>query len=159
MQLEDAYRPGYRAYHGHHRFGLHSFVPYGVPFKYLTLLRNPADRLVSHARNFGDGTRTVEELLEQQPEQNNLMVRMLSGSDDGDLTSKHLQKAIDNLSQPWFSFGLTERYAAFVGSLGWEVGERLNKGPPRDGYMYAEIPKRAVELDYHLYDWAKERAP
>lgn len=146
------------AYYGHHRFGVGKRIPTDV-YRYLTLLREPKQRIVSHARKLGDGSRTVKQLLADQPSVANLQTRMISGAFDEEvITEEHLAWAKSNLCGGITLFGVTERYSAFVRSIGWKEGERLNdvgwRAPTED-----DIPDWAIDLDTQLYEFAERRAP
>jgi hypothetical protein len=156
------------AWYGHFHFGLHHHL--GRPVKYITILREPAERVLSEYRRNRYRERYGWEpidLIRSDDSQavalagNNMMVRMLSGSNpDTQLTNSHIDIAINNLSEHFIFVGFTHRYhelESFVREhLGWPIQTipHINKGLPGD-VSDAEIKelKRSpeLELDYKLW--------
>lgn len=148
-RLGDAVVPGTKAYYGHHPFGLHKHLVPGEPYQYITLLRDPRERLASAARNAGC---TVAELLERRPEQRDMMVRLLSGQAHAGLLSRDdLAAAIGNLLI-YFKWELTSRLDSFQRALWLGPAARLNVGPPGGA---AVLSPGASALDEALFRFAR----
>lgn len=148
------------AWYGHFRFGLHEQIPQTV--KYITIIREPASRLVSeyHRNRYKERYNMSLVDLAKSDKGNNLMVRMISGASLGDkLTDWHLQKALQNIKDHFAFVGQTnlfKRILAAVRRLGWSVSKipHENKGIPGETplehlMMIRKLPELA--LDYELY--------
>lgn len=84
---------------GHIPFGLHNYI--NEPFEYITVLRHPAERIMSKY-NMPAPARTVtpEEFVAQSHRFKNLATRQLCGlglNYDGDITEEHYNLALSNL--------------------------------------------------------------
>lgn len=98
---------------GHFPVGLHKFTPKDTPFQYITLLRNPIDRvwsrfqaymmahdhksytILSERYNFD----LISAMEAGEPEFCNDATRLLSGTNEVFLTDSHFQQAKNNLEQ------------------------------------------------------------
>ncbi|MEX2457746.1 MAG: hypothetical protein WD770_02025 [Actinomycetota bacterium] len=132
---------------GHFWFGLHEELP--GPSAYLTVLRDPIDRILStyHHRSTRHGlSLSVEEYIrsERDVQMDNNQVRRLAATLDldtrvGPCTPEMLARAKRNLERSFVAVGLTERYDEFLlllrARLGWRrvTYERMNtsQGRPR----------------------------
>jgi hypothetical protein len=172
-----------RAIVGHHPFGLHDLLPW--PVAYVTLLREPVDRIVSH---FYYASRTVESPLhaevaatgnsldgyvESAPSRsyfNNGQTRLVGSADAREAApaqEETLAVAKQRLGAEFALIGLTERFDESVASLrrifGWrDVGYRREKigdnRPPLSSVPAAtrQIILRHNQLDADLYRSARE---
>lgn len=48
IKLTDSEKSKYKCFRGHIGYGVHHYLPKGISVKYVTMLRNPIDRAVSH---------------------------------------------------------------------------------------------------------------
>lgn len=112
-QLPQEKRNQYKVLKGHQPFGLHAFFSKGTT-EYITLLREPVDRVISHYYHFGSDEEhpfhtefhrekySMIQLLESGkiPNLNNCMVRLYSGEYDRAYDACDegmLEKALKNL--------------------------------------------------------------
>lgn len=106
-------RPDLRAVVGHFWFGLHAHV--ARPWRYVTLLRDPVERVVSlyHYLKL-DARMSLEELAASPPfrEADNDQVRRVAGVDPeiGGCTEAMLETAKENLRRHFAVVGVTERF-------------------------------------------------
>ena len=176
--LPQAERERIRLLAGHQGFGLHAYL--GASPTYVTLLRDPVDRAVSHyyyARS-APGHYLHDEIernavgLEDYPklaaEVRNGQTRMLAGSDGVESEAcgrKELELAKRRLLESFSVFGVTERFDSFLVLLRSRLGlrrlhySRANVTPGRP--RRADVPRsaagaieRANEFDMELYQFA-----
>ncbi|MGA9722776.1 MAG: sulfotransferase family 2 domain-containing protein [Candidatus Binatus sp.] len=177
-RLPDKSRAEIQCIHGHVPLGLHRWL--SQPAAYITLLRNPVDRLVSayyyslRRPEWGFHERIVKQHLslhefaasEASAELHNAQTRMLSGSDEPVSTVDTLDTAKANLRQRFAFVGLTERFDESVWLcrklLGLSGGFYLKKNINRRRVPLNQIPSRTValieeknSLDLELYDVAR----
>jgi hypothetical protein len=169
---------------GHYRFGAHTW--FETPTRYLTFLREPFERVVSHfhyilrephhslhVRAVASGL-TLEQWVQLPAwgSQDNLQVRYLNAMPKseppfGEVTRQMLEQAKHNLAEHVEFLGLTERYAEsvtrFGTALGWHAPalQRFNVTPERPGVEDLSDSSRRViaaanELDIELYAFAKK---
>jgi hypothetical protein len=164
------------AIYGHFSFGIHDV--FGIQGRYVTVLRNPVDRVVSFFRHqatyddneyhrlIADGM-TLKDLLrgEQCHQVNNHMVRIISGHVDAGVTHDRglLDQAQANIENHFDAVGITERIddsVALIGrALGWpalpEV-PRINVTPRAGTFVLDEETRAEIvrynALDIELYD-------
>jgi hypothetical protein len=171
-----------RLLQGHMVFGLHKHLV--SPFSYITILRNPIDRVVSHyyyvlrepkhylynevvsrRMNLQDyvGSGISTEL-------NNDQVRLIAGIDDqipfGCCTRTNLEQAIGNLRKYFEVVGISERFDESLlllkKKLGWHGmplyrKTNVTKGRPRIDQITRKGLKtieKMNELDMELYEYA-----
>jgi len=168
------------AYRGHMPFGLGAFIP--RPCAYITLVRDPVARLVSHYRWVlrTPSARLHEEAVRERftprdyvarstdaPFFNNGQTRLLGGSVDrpGELADEGtLERAMENLER-FVLVGPVERFDESLellrARLGWrhEPYERLNTTPP--AREIADADRDAIlernQLDARLHEWVSRR--
>jgi len=109
---------------GHFPYGTHHFIPARIP-KYVTFVREPADRIVSHWFSGQDPSRTFDRFVENAREGklatiDNMMTRILSSPSpelirrghntciiDREITWDDLERAKENLEKRYFFVGTT----------------------------------------------------
>ncbi|HEY0080868.1 MAG TPA: polyhydroxyalkanoic acid system family protein [Pyrinomonadaceae bacterium] len=158
-----------RAVIGHFWFGLHEHV--ARPSNYITLLRNPLERVVSlyYYAKLSE-TMSMEEFVTSPPfkEVDNDQTRRIAGDDPeiGGCTSETLRKAKENLRKHFAVVGLTERFdetlVLLKRRLGWTrevLSYPRNVNPHR--MPTASLPQAVVdaarrrnELDFELWQYA-----
>ena len=166
---------------GHQGYGLHAYL--GASPTYVTLLRDPIDRAVSHyyyARS-APGHYLHDEIvskgidLEDYPklaaEVRNGQTRMLAGSDGVESEAcgrEELELAKRRLLESFSVFGVTERFDSFLVLLRSRLGLRrlhysranVTPGRPRRADVprsAAEALERSNEFDTELYQFALAR--
>ncbi len=173
-------RPDLRVVVGHFSYGLHELQP--KPATYVTLLRNPVERVVSVAahnlRWTGKQERevTVEDLeryLLETPlrDLDNGQTRRLSGIDAefGCCTPAMLASAQKHVAEQFAAVGLTERFEEtlmlFGHVLRWPTGfyfdpQQVDPRPESRTKLSADVLKAVSKrnrLDVALYEWASAR--
>ena len=160
---------------GHAPFGLHEVMG-DAPTQYITLLREPIERLKSffnYAKRHPDHHLHAEiksgalDLVGLARLIANQQVRYLCGKWSGVPDEQDLEIAKKNLVERFVVAGLTERFdetlAMFQGKLGWPFRPytRENTAPrrPMNDLDAAEmsILRRYHELDYALYEFVAKR--
>ncbi|TPE68330.1 hypothetical protein AMD02_014015 [Halalkalibacterium halodurans] len=152
---------------GHHSYGIHQLFP--QPSKYITMLREPVDRVISSyyfLRDFKGyeyvKEMTLEQFVQTHPEAQNLQTFLLSGLPP----EKSLKKAKENLKNCKV-VGLTERFDESVFLIKQELQwtnlgyKRLNVTQKR--LIKQELPLSTIcliekynQLDIELYKLAKQ---
>jgi hypothetical protein len=165
------FRPGQRVTIGHIHYGLYrEHLPGDT--RYITFLRDPVDRVISHYyRHLPGKTETLRDALESgMPQLTNLMTRFLCGHTDilGDLPDSALDDAKASLES--FAFvGFQERFDESlllllerlgVPQLAYGASRHVNDDRPSLDELSDE--ERAViashnQLDVELYRWARSR--
>lgn len=164
---------------GHLYFGIHAFLPNSA--QYVTLLREPVERVVSHyyfVRN--DPTHYLYETAQQlnlhdfviargAHEPNNDQTRLLSGkrfaASPGAFPDEMLAEAKENLSRHFAVVGLTEAFDESLllmqRTFGWRrpYYMRRNVGRNRPGIdalpdATIDVIRASNELDIELYHYA-----
>jgi len=169
-----------RFIYGHVPFGLHDCLPHSAA-AYVTLLRNPVDRMVSiyyYALRRPEWALSGEikrrrlslhefAMSDVAAEFNNGQTRMLSGADDPIDSSVALEKALKSLTSHFLVAGLTERLdesvLLFRKLLGWRRVFYQKKNVNRHRIRLEDISKgtiAAIErhntLDLELYESARK---
>lgn len=175
-------RADLKAVLGHSWFGIHKYV--NKPYTYITLIRNPIERIVSlyyHLQTWpwvkewepesSEGM-SLEEFVIKAPysEIDNDQTRRLSGCDPeiGQCTPLLLEKAKENLRQHFSVVGVTERFNETLillkRTFGWEqkicyYPELVNTNRP----AITLLPQKTIDLilsrnewDFELYQFAQE---
>jgi hypothetical protein len=165
---------------GHIPLGVRDFLP--PDSRYITFLRNPVERTLSHYYRLLSIHRgkaipglpeepTLEQLFEEgQYLHDNLQTRMLSGVVEpfDEVTEKMLQQAKENLATGFVAFGLTDRFdeslVLLKRTLGLRsvvyVSQRMTTARPRTAESKAQmtpVAERYNAYDIELYRWAAER--
>lgn len=169
---------------GHMPFGMHEYL--SGRSRYVTLLRHPAERVVSHY--YYVKRRPVHQLHKLvrdgmsladyastglSGELDNGQVRLLSGHDQdippGHCTRDLLDTAKSNIEQHFAVVGLTERFDESLVLMAIELGWNwtpyyLNRNVTKDKPIAKQIDPvafKAIEaanpLDFELYEWASRR--
>jgi galactose-3-O-sulfotransferase len=163
---------------GHLPLGIRHALP--ADTRYVTFLREPADRILSHYHVLITLRRgpnaTLPELDESTPLEDvladgrfifdNLQTRMLSGDPEplGEVTRETLDRAKENLRSGSVVFGLTERFDESLVLIGRALGlqelayrrRRVNSDRPRT--VSDEISASARDFDrfdVELYEYAR----
>jgi glycosyltransferase involved in cell wall biosynthesis len=172
LALPDEQRESYRCILGHMNFGLHDYI--SRPCNYITMLREPVERVLSTHRQHVHHTLAVgseeqgpplslEEFLETYPnvlrnQQAQFLCRTLPDSDD-----ELFQTALSNLKQSFTVIGILERFDESVllmaRHFGWsELGYRPENVTRSFGKDTApettERIYRTSDLDRELYSFA-----
>lgn len=162
-------RADLRAVIGHFWFGLHEHV--ARPSVYITLLRNPVDRLVSLYYYTKQGeTMSLEEFVRAPPfkEVDNDQTRRIAGVDPpvGGCTTATLRAAEENLRRHFAVAGTTERFdetlVLLKRKLGWtrdvlSYPRNVNPHRPPTASLSAETieaVRARNELDFALWQYA-----
>lgn len=173
---------GIRAVAGHIPFGLHELLD--PPATYVTLLREPVDRIVSH---FAYAARTPESPLHAQVEAagndlgryvaeapaaayfNNGQTRLLGATDprtSSPATEASLVRAKEHLSRHFSVAGVTERFDESLlmmsEAFGWSMApyRREKVSPNRPEQVTDDDARTIIErnrLDVQLHAFATER--
>lgn len=168
---------------GHMGFGLHRDLP--RPAVYITLLRNPIDRVISryyqekhdpyshlhHAINSGMNLPEYARFYAEAAEMDNLQTRMIAGNWNkrgfGPCTTKMLATAKSNLQKRFVVCGLTERFDAFylllTHTFGWPPIYYRSHNVSSNRRRADSLPPDTVaaighynQYDLELYDFARE---
>ena len=138
------------------------------PIHYLTMLRDPVDRVISeHYYRLYKGLQgaqghvplvTVSEQM-KVGHQDNLQVRMISGQGaTGEVTQATLEQASENLFAPSMTFGLVDRFTEslllFSAKFGWQglpIGLNFNRTPHKNEHSVDSQTRRAL-AKHHSFD-------
>ncbi len=142
---------------GHAALGLHEYLPPGCEAYYITILREPIDRLISAYRFFRAwyATASSPEEFIRRSHANYLVYRLGYGD---------LERAKDRLLNFYHLFGLTERFDDFLLMLKARTGldfrgchayNRTETTRQTSPELVAEL-RRQNELDIEFYQWACE---
>lgn len=166
---------------GHYAYGIDRYYS-GRPFSYITVLRNPVDRIISHYYYARRETKhylyeeikkkrlTLKQYIENKLslELNNGQTRILAGigwgCGFGDCTREMLEQAKKNLDL-FEIVGITEEFESFLLLLrkkwGWHIPEFVNKNVSKDRLETEEIDEETLllikkynRLDIELYEYA-----
>lgn len=169
---------------GHMPFGLHTYLR--GRSRYITLLRHPAERVVSHyyyvkrrpaheLHQLVTGGMSLADYASAglSGELDNGQVRLLSGHDQdipcGHCTRDLLNTAKRNIEQHFAVVGLTERFDESLVLMAIELGWNwtpyyLNRNVTQDKPVAKQIDPTALKaieqtnpLDFELYEWAVQR--
>ena len=183
-QSPEAERRQVRLLKGHMPFGMHTYLE--GRSRYVTLLRHPAERIVSHYyyvkrrpghylhHHIAAGMGLAEfASAGLSGEMDNGQVRLLSGHDQdipcGQCTRDLLDTAQRNIEQYFAVAGLTERFDESLVLMAIELGWNwtpyyLNRNVTQDKPVARQIDPvalKAIEqanpLDFELYEWASQR--
>jgi Sulfotransferase family len=149
---------------GHFQYGVHQFFP--QEYRYVTIVRNPISRVISHYEYFCEcqgGKTDLIEILERSLTVNfdNLMVRCFSGVDEKDAPPGHVDRemydlAVHNLRKAFSFVGHQERaddaWTQLQHRFGWKGSPTLpviNKTPNGNLEKY-ESQRKAIE---HFNRW------
>jgi len=164
-------RPDLRAVIGHFWFGLHEHI--ARPCRYITLLRDPLERVVSlyYFAKLQD-TMSLEEFARKPPfrEVDNDQTRRIAGVNPpaGECTRATLDLARENLRRHFDVVGTTERMdetlAQLNVKLGWNrevvsIPRNVNTERPKSSLLTPEAVdaiRARNELDYELWRYASE---
>lgn len=164
-----AQRSGAAVIVGHFRFGVHRWVE--GPYRYVTFLRDPVDRVISHyhfalERPETPGGDRLRALTEGELEEavthpdvrqlQNFQTRLLAGFDDegrpfpgGRSDEEILARAKENLDR-CAVVGLTERFDESIAlmklAFGWKTPVYARRNPTSERPAVEAVPRRLVAL-------------
>jgi hypothetical protein len=167
---------------GHFAFGIHELLP--QPCTYITLLRNPVERVISHfeyvkrqkshylhALASAEGTSLLDYVSSlQNTEVKNGQAQLLAGIGwgvhSGKTEKEILDRAKKNLENHFALAGVMEQFDAFIyliwRILGWDVCGYEKKNVTRTTASLTAIPDETLRaiaaynrLDQQLYDQVK----
>lgn len=165
--------------YGHMDYWIHELLPPNS--RYVTLMRNPVERVISHYRYVRrTANNPLRDLAMQSSledwvarcglhEMDNGQTRRLSGTTDfvrfGECSAAMLEEARHNIRQNFALVGITERFDETYGLMSRLFGWRIKHYPPRNvarrGSDIKEIPVRTIRLieklnslDMELYQHA-----
>lgn len=167
---------------GHYAFGIHRYYT-GRPISYITVLRDPVDRVISHYYYARRETKhylyeeikkkglTLKQYIENRTsvELNNGQTRILAGigwgCGFGECRKEMLEQAKKNLDL-FEIVGITEEFESFLSLLrkkwGWDIPEFVNKNVSKDRLETERVDKDTLSLiekynsmDIELYEYAK----
>jgi hypothetical protein len=164
----------------HHPFGIHKML--NKPFTYVTMLRDPVDRVISAYYYLHKNPDTLEEFKKKMDRVsfkefiteddkdfqyfvNNMQTRIASGEYDPNMAD--LKRAKKNLIDYFSVIGITEMFDESIdlmkATFGWGninyVKQNVTKNRPLKEHVPEEIIKIIEEknqLDLELYKWARE---
>jgi hypothetical protein len=160
---------------GHFAFGIHRYYTVG-PVTYITLLRDPIERVISHYyfvlrreehylhKIVKEKNYTLEEYVENKltVELNNGQTRILAGigwgAEFGKCPSTMFEKAKENLETYFTAVGISERFDGFLELLnhkmGWEIPEYQNRNVRQQNSRATEIDNKTLEVirKYNRFD-------
>lgn len=183
-QSPEAERRRIRLLKGHMPFGMHNYLT--GDSRYITLLRHPAERVVSHyyyvkrtsdhyLHHFLSSGMSLADFASSglSGELDNGQVRLLSGHDQdipcGGCSRDLLDIAKRNIEQHFAVAGLTERFDESLVLMGMALGWSwtpyyLNRNVTQNKPVAKQIDplalaaiERANPLDFELYDWVSLR--
>ncbi len=164
---------------GHFAFGIHNYYT-ARPFTYITLLRNPIERVISHYyyvlrkkdhylhKTVLEKNLNLEEYVESKlsVELNNGQTRILAGIDWGAEFGKcppaMLEQAKKNLQKHFTAVGISEKFSDFLqllhDKLGWVIPKYKSKNISKNRLKIEDIDKGTLaviekynRLDLELY--------
>jgi hypothetical protein len=169
---------------GHRFFGVHKNCPQ-INFTYITLLRNPVERLISlfyfccnairtnEIRDWFRNTTLADYVTNEECDfckslpwgysTANLQTRMISGK----VVEADLEMAKNNLKNYFSVVGITERFdeslKVFQKKLGWKINGYSKENVTPNKPALAEIPAEIIEIiksknekDLELYQFANQ---
>jgi hypothetical protein len=166
----------FRLYMGHFHFGVHEAIP--APTTYVTLIRDPVDRVLSlyqHRVEHHGVTAGIEEYLDRAFDIHvrDHQTRVLAGSDTdprlGPCTEATLERAKRNIEDRFAFCGVTERFdeglLLLARTFGWRDVRYVRHNDstarrPRRGDLPERLIDRLEELnanDIALHRWATQR--
>ncbi len=172
--LPEVARAQVRVLEGHQFFGLHAHLP--GPARYLTLLRDPVERLVSQYYHIlrspehylrpqvVDGGMSLAEFAHAKlaPELDNGQLRYVAGLGDlprGAVGAEHLERALRILEEHFAVVGLVERFDESVvlmrRTLGWRppIYQRTNIGRNRPPQTPLSESDRTALREANIWEW------
>jgi hypothetical protein len=178
MRNADAWTMWMHALRGHHPLGIRDFLP--ADTRYVTFLREPVDRLLSHYHFEREHeSRLGAKLPDLDPDTpfgdaladgrflDNVQTRILCGDPEpfGEVTREMLDRAKENLRSDSLVFGLTERFDESLVLIGRRLGFRdlayqsrhVNSRRPRHvSRKTASLAREFDRYDIELYEDARE---
>ncbi|WP_198016341.1 sulfotransferase family 2 domain-containing protein [Coleofasciculus chthonoplastes] len=180
--LPESQHRAIRLLKGHMFFGLHEFLP--IPCRYITILRNPVDRIISHYYYVLQNPThyLYQDVVSQKmnlgdyvcsglsPELDNCQTRLLSGVQEsigvGQCSFELLEKAKTNLKSHFAVVGLLERFnetmILFKKVFGWKMPFYIQRNKTKKAFSYQNISQKILnsiiktnQLDIELYKYGE----
>jgi len=159
--------------HGHYPLGIREYLEPAFPqleFRYLTFLRNPIERSLSHYFRLRERHLPFEDAISAGYLHDNLQTRMLSGEPEpfGEVTEAMLERAKRNVRDTFALVGITERLSESLvlakhrlgfNDIVFERAQRVNASRPRASQVDGELraaAERVNRFDVELYRYAAE---
>lgn len=167
-RLPETRRKKIRVVKGHMGFGLHEFLP--QPSTYITILRDPVDRVISHyyyalqagPRHYLNNViqnMSLEEYVSNEisPELDNGQTRLLSGIESVDTvtgfeqcSTEVLESAKKNLQEHFAVVGVSDRFDETLillkKALGWGEVRYHRRNVTKNRPRKEDIPKSTLDL-------------
>lgn len=167
--LPEEERQGIRCLKGHMAFGLHEYLP--RPAVYVTMLRNPVDRVISHYYHVLEtpGNILHHEIVSKNmslrdyvsravtPQLTNGQTRLISGVERADsitgsdpVSAEIFERALSNLRDRFDILGICERFneslILFKRHLGWRNTLYVRRNVARGRPSLEEVPRETIEI-------------
>ena len=176
LNLPEQAKSKIRVLEGHLQFGLHEHL--SVPVDYVTMLRDPVDRIISmYYWILGNQTHVLNKLVKSMSLADfarsefeittNHQTKLISGLTEN-FSADALSVAKNNLTSHITAFGLNEKFdeslILFKSLLGWKrvfyvrrnvTKNRPHRGEPPDSTI--QVIKKHNALDMELYEFARNR--
>lgn len=180
--LPEASKREIKLIQGHMRFGIHEYLP--QPFTYMTVLREPVERIISHyyfvrrtPRHYLYNEVTSKDMSLKDyvgsgisTELNNAQTRVLAGVESisfGQCSPEILETAKKNIQQHFAVVGLADKFEETLlllkRVLGWKtpfyIRQNVTKDrPPKENISEdtLKIIEKYNELDIELYKYVQE---
>lgn len=181
IDLPDEQKLSYRALQGQVFYGIHDYIP--EPCQYITMLRHPIKRLVSHyyylnvrRAKLGEtlSDEPIEAFLEEEPFQAYSQLNLIAGGRDIDSALKHplqpnaFEQAKHNIETDFSVVGVIEQYDASLllmkKELGWSRAFYQRQNVNKGRQQFEDFPKatqalieQVCEPELELYEYAQKR--
>lgn len=173
-KLKDLSQKRLSCIQGHFPFGIHQY--FTNPCTYITLLREPTQRIISeyyfirslprHDQHQKVIKMSLQE-YQQQSQNMNLQTRLLSGEIENSLTTNHLEQAKANIEEYFSVVGITEMFNESIFLMrkrfGWKNINYKKQNVTRKRPSFEKMSVKTINsikennhLDMNLYFFAKQ---